>query len=53
MQLPDILEQWDVDYVYVGQLERSKYGISDASLTRFDATLTLVYDADGVRIYAR
>jgi len=52
-QLPDILEQWDVDYIYIGGLERSKYGVSDASLARFDSQLKRVYDADGVRIYAR
>ncbi len=52
-QLPGILEQWGVDYIYVGGLERSKYGISDASLVRFDTHLKRVYDLDGVRIYAR
>jgi YYY domain-containing protein len=52
-QLPGILEQWGVDYVYIGGLERSKYGISDATLARFDAHLKRVYDVDGVRIYAR
>jgi YYY domain-containing protein len=52
-QLPAILEQWGVDYVYIGSLERSKYGVSDASLARFDAHLKRVYDVDGIRIYAR
>lgn len=52
-QLPGILEQWDVDYIYIGNLERNKYGISDASFARFDANLRGVYDVDGVRIYAR
>lgn len=52
-QLPGILQQWGVDYIFVGGLERSKYGISEASLARFDANLELVYDIDGVRIYAR
>ncbi len=52
-QLPDILQQWGVDYIFVGELERSKYGISEASMVRFDAHLKLVYDVDGVRIYAR
>ena len=51
--LPGILEQWGIDYIYVGELERSKYGVSEASLVRFDAHLKLVYDVDGVRIYAR
>lgn len=52
-QLPGILQQWGVDYIFVGGLERSKYGVSEASLVRFDAHLRLVYDVDGVRIYAR
>jgi YYY domain-containing protein len=51
--LPALLEQWGIDYVLVGGLERNKYKISDAAQARFDATLKLVYDQDGVRIYAR
>lgn len=51
--LPGILEQWSVDYLYIGDLERTKYGISDAALARFDANLKRVYDVDGVRVYAR
>ena len=50
--LPRLLEQWGVDYVLVGGLERNKYKISEAALARFDAALKLVYDQDGVRIYA-
>jgi len=53
VELGGILDVWQVDYVYVGALERSKYGVSDAALARFDAALKLVYDVDGVRIYAR
>jgi uncharacterized membrane protein len=52
-QLPALLDQWGVDYVYVGALERNKYKVSDATLPRFDRALKLVYDKDGVRIYAR
>ncbi len=52
-ELTRLLNEWGVDYVYVGNLERSKYGVSDVALARFDATLKKVYDADGVRIYAR
>jgi hypothetical protein len=51
--LPRLLEQWGVDYVLVGGLERNTYKISESALARFDATLKLVYDQDGVRIYAR
>ena len=52
-ELPKLLEKWDVDYVLIGPLERRKFGISDATLARFDRVLTRVYDKDGVRIYAR
>ena len=52
-ELPGLLEQWGVDYVLVGGLERNKYKISEAAVARFDAALKLVYDQDGVRIYAR
>jgi YYY domain-containing protein len=52
-ELPALLERWGIDYVYIGDLERRKYGINDASLARFDRALKLVYDKDGVRIYAR
>ncbi len=52
-ELPVLLDQWNVDYVYIGALERNKYGVSDVALARFDAALTKVYDQDGVTIYAR
>ncbi len=52
-ELPALLDEWHVDYVYVGALEQNKYGVSDVALGRFDAALTKVYDQDGVRIYAR
>jgi len=52
-ELPALLDQWGVDYVYVGGQERAKYGVGDAALARFDRALKLVYDRDGVRIYAR
>lgn len=51
--LPKLLDKWAVDYVYVGALERRKYGLSDPALARFDRSLRRVYDRDGVRIYAR
>jgi len=52
-ELPGLLAKWEIDYVYVGGLERQKYGLGDAALARFDRTMKLVYDVDGVRIYAR
>lgn len=52
-ELPALLDQWGIDYVYVGAQERAKYGVGDAALARFDRVLRLVYDRDGVRVYAR
>ncbi|OQA37569.1 MAG: hypothetical protein BWY52_03361 [Chloroflexi bacterium ADurb.Bin325] len=52
-ELPALLDQWRVDYVYVGALEQDKYKVGEIALGRFDAALTKVYDRDGVRIYAR
>jgi YYY domain-containing protein len=52
-ELPGLLDRWGIDYVYVGALERNKYKVSNASLSRFDRFLNRVYDADGVIIYGR
>lgn len=52
-ELPALLDRWGVDYLFVGGQERSKYQLTDPLLARFDRALTLVYDVDGVRIYAR
>ncbi len=52
-ELAPLLQDWAVDYVLVGPLERSKFGLTDAGLARFDRALRKVYDKDGVRIYAR
>ena len=52
-ELRALLERWHVDYVYVGDLERRKYDITDPVMARFDRVLRKVYDKDGVRIYAR
>jgi len=51
-ELRQLLDQWGIDYVYIGGLERQKYGISQAAQARFDRGLKLVYDKEGVRIYA-
>lgn len=39
----DILESYGVDYIYVGPLERRKYGITAASLARMQRYLPVVY----------
>ncbi|MGO8949012.1 MAG: DUF2298 domain-containing protein [Ktedonobacterales bacterium] len=45
-----LLRQYHVRYVYVGQLERNLY--VGANLNRFGQFLHLVYNRDGVSIYA-
>ncbi len=52
-QVRRLLAQYDVDYVFVGLLERRLYG--EKVLTRFDAIpeLGLVYDGRKTRIYRR
>ena len=49
----DLLDRYDVRYIYVGDLERLYY--PGAGLAKFDRMvgqqLDLVYDRDGVRIY--
>ena len=52
-EVKTILEQYDVTYVYVGQLERDKYRLSDSMIQKFGAFMDLVYDGQGVRIYQR
>ena len=52
-ELAAVLARWNVDYVYVGDLERKKFGIGDAGLARLDGVLSRVYDSDGVILYAR
>ena len=49
-----ILDKYDVDYVYAGSLESVYYspeGVAKLDVMAADGTLTLIYDADGVKIY--
>ncbi len=46
-----LLETYGISYIYVGDLERSKYGLSEAVVNRWDEIALRVYDAGGVRIY--
>ncbi|MGQ9586270.1 MAG: DUF2298 domain-containing protein [Anaerolineae bacterium] len=48
-----LIEQYDVDYVYVGHLERDKYKLTPQMAEKFKAFMELVYDAGDVRIYRR
>jgi YYY domain-containing protein len=48
-QALDLLHKYDVQYVYVGPLERSKYDAK--GLAKFDQMMDVVYQNDGVTIY--
>ena len=47
----ELLNQYDIDYVYVGQLERDKFRIGQQVLTKFDHLLQRVYESPNVIIY--
>lgn len=46
-----LLDRYGISYIYVGDLERSKYGLTDALVDRWDRVALRVYDAGGVRVY--
>jgi YYY domain-containing protein len=46
-----LLEQYDIRYVYVGRRERSKYDVNN--LSKFDNFMRTVFEQDGVIIYER
>jgi len=52
-QVKAVLEQYRVTYVYVGQLEREKFKLSNPLIEKFGVFMDLVYDQSGVRIYRR
>ncbi len=52
-ELVDLMRSWDVDYLYVGNLEREKFHLTPASISRFEQTLWKVYEEGSVRIYRR
>ncbi|MBC7241542.1 MAG: hypothetical protein H5T60_03735 [Anaerolineae bacterium] len=52
-QVNALLEKYDITYVYVGQLEREKFQLSQPMIDKFGLFMDLVYDQDGVRIYQR
>ncbi|MDH7490554.1 MAG: DUF2298 domain-containing protein [Anaerolineae bacterium] len=46
-----LLDTYGISYIYIGDLERSKYGLSDAVVNRWDSIAVRVYNVGGVRIY--
>ncbi|GHO42884.1 DUF2298 domain-containing protein [Ktedonospora formicarum] len=48
-QIKELMNHYQAEYLYVGDLERTAYG--NADLTRFRNFMQVVYQADGVTIY--
>ena len=46
-----ILDEYDIEYVYVGPLERGQF--SETGLAKFSENMLPVYDRDGVTVFAR
>jgi uncharacterized membrane protein len=44
-----ILQKYDIQYIYVGQMEYGLYG--SIALENFDRNLAKIYEANGVIIY--
>jgi uncharacterized membrane protein len=51
--LQQTLLTWDVMFVYVGPLERARYGMSPHHEARLDRAMDLVFGQGRVRIYRR
>jgi YYY domain-containing protein len=47
--VPELLDRYGVDYIYVGDLERGTYG--ETGLQKFEDDLDIVFENDGVTIY--
>jgi YYY domain-containing protein len=52
-QILQILAAWDIDYVYVGRAERSRYEMTPFAEERLAQTMDLVFESGDVRIYGR
>ena len=53
VQIEQALDQWAIDYVYIGPSERSQYGITPAAEQGIAAVMELVFEEGDVRIYRR
>lgn len=51
--IAQVLEQWQIDYVYVGPTERQQYTITVASEQVLAAAMDIAFDQGNVRIYQR
>ena len=48
-----LLDKYDIKFVVVGPMERSKYGLSKSQVDKFGRVMTLAFDNGDDRIYAR
>jgi len=48
-----LMDQYDIDYVYVGRLERDKYKLTPQMIEKFNTFMDLVYEQGDVLIYRR
>ena len=52
-EIPPLLREWDITYVFVGPAEVAKYNLTPQLLARFDRTMDKVFEQGQVRIYRR
>lgn len=52
-QIRETLEEWGIDYVYVGPTEREQYGLTPGAEARLAQVMDLVFEQGDVRIYRR
>jgi len=53
VQVKAVLDTYKITLVYVGQLERDKFKLTNPMVDKFGAFMDVIYDQDGVRIYRR
>jgi YYY domain-containing protein len=52
-QFQSLLDAYDVDYVYLGPLERGKYRLSQPMLLKFDRVMARAFEKGEVVVYSR
>jgi uncharacterized membrane protein len=52
-ELASLLNRYQIDYVYIGPLERATYTLTQAELAKFPVLMDLIYATEDVEIYAR
>ncbi len=52
-QIERVLDEWGIDYVYVGPVERNSYGLAPQAERNLATAMDLVFTAGDVHIYER